>query len=106
MKITKRFPNRICDHVYLRWIKDEGTVAVKLDYYFFPILDLRLYNFNSKYNKEEARHYVGIQICDYLKNIKTRSDILSDYWTNQYITRSELKKMLDVVESNVCEVLK
>ena len=100
------FPNRISDHVKLNWLKNIGTVEILLDNYPLPLLDLRLFKYNSHYHIEEARRYVGIQICDYLKNCKTRSDILRDFWTNQYISQNEMEKMFFAVRAHVREVLK
>ena len=96
-----KFSRRIIDHVKVQWVKNIGTIAVVLDYWLFPILDLTELSYKTCYDKEEARHYVGVQICNYLKNQISEERILNDYWINQYLERSEIHKALKTVKMNV-----
>ena len=105
MKITKKFSNRIADHVKLHWVKSFGTVAVVLDDWLFPLLDLMELPYRAGHNTEEARHYVGIQLCNYLKNRISKESVLNDYWMNQYLVPGAINKVLEIVEKNCSEVI-
>lgn len=99
-----KFPKRIADHVMLHWTRISGTVAVVLDDWLFPLLDLTELSYKGGYNLEEARRYVGIQLCDLLKNRTTKERILDDYWTNQYLDRAEIEKAIKTVTANAADV--
>lgn len=99
-----KFPKRITDHVMVQWVRNVGTVAVVLDDWLFPILDLTELPYKPGHNVEEARHYVGVQLCDYLKNRKSKESILNDYWMNQYLDRDEILKAIKTVMANAADV--
>lgn len=99
-----KFPKRIADYVRLEWIKGGGTVAVVLDDWLFPLLDLTELPYRASHNVEEARHYVGVQLCNFLKNRTTKERILNDYWTNQYLERAEIQKAIETVAANAADV--
>lgn len=99
-----KFSREISDHVKVQWVKGIGTVAVVLDEWFFPILDLTELSYKAAHNKEEARHYVGIQICNFLKNRTSKEHILNDYWMNQYLEQAEIKIAIETVIANVTDM--
>ena len=100
-----KFPKRIADYVRLEWTRSAGTVAIVLDDWLFPILDLTELAYKPGHNAEEARHYVGVQLCNFLKNRTTKENILNDYWTNQYLERAEIQKAIKTVEANASSVI-
>ena len=99
-----KFPRRITDYVKVQWIRNVGTVAVVLDDWLFPLLDLTELHYKAGYNAEEARHYVGVTFCNLLKNRTTKEKILSDYWMNQYLDREEILKAIATVVANTADV--
>lgn len=99
-----KFPKRITDHVMVQWIKNVGTVAVVLDDWLFPILDLTELSYKPGHNAEEARHYVGVQLCNYLKNRTSKEGVLNDYWMNQYLERAEIQIAIETVTVNANDV--
>ena len=101
-----KFPKRITDHVMVQWIRNVGTGAVVLDDWLFPILDLTELPYKAGHNAEEARHYVGVQLCNYLKNRTSKESILSDYWMNQYLEREEIVKAIKTVEASAADIAK
>ena len=99
-----KFPRRITDYVKVQWIRNVGTVAVVLDDWLFPLLDLTELHYKAGYNAEEARRYVGVTFCNLLKNRTTKEKILSDYWMNQYLDREEILKAIATVVANTADV--
>lgn len=99
-----KFPKRITDHVMVHWVRSFGTVAVVLDDWLFPILDLTELSYKPGHNAEEARHYVGVQLCNFLKNRTTPEQIVYDYWMNQYLEREDIRKAIKTVTANVADV--
>ena len=102
----KKFPKTISDYVYLLWIHNIGTTNVQIDDCIWPILDLRELHYKNGNNLEEARHYVGVQICNYLKNKTTKQRILNDYWMNQYLEEKEILKAITTTTTNVQKYIK
>ena len=101
-----KFPKRITDYVRLEWTRNAGTIAVVLEDWLFPLLDLTELPYKAGHNAEEARHYVGGQLCNYLKNRASKESILNDYWMNQYLSRAEIQKAIEVVTENADDVIK
>ena len=101
-----KFPKRIVDYVRLEWTRSAGTVAIVLDDWLFPILDLTELPYKAGHNAEEARHYVGVQLCNYLKNRTTPEQIVHDYWMNQYLEREEIRKAIKTIEANAADIAK
>ena len=56
------------------------------------------------HNAEEARHYVGVQLCNFLKNRTTKENILNDHWMNQYLDLDEIRKAIETVTANAADV--
>ena len=100
-----KFPRRITDHVMLHWTRISGTVAVVLDDWLFPLLDLTELSYKGGYNPEEARRYVGVRLCDYLKNRTSKEGVLNDYWMNQYLERAEIQIAIEMVTVNANTVV-
>lgn len=101
-----KFSERITDYVRLEWTKGGAPVAVVLDDWPFPLIDLTKLTYSASYNAEEARHYVGRQLCNYLKNRASKESILKDYWMNQYLERTEIQKAIETVTANAADVTK
>lgn len=102
--MASKFPKRITDHVKVHWVRSVGTVAIVLDDWLFPLLDLTELPYKAGHNMEEARHYVGVQLCNFLKNHTTKESILNDYWTNQYLDQEEIRKAIKNVTVNAADV--
>ena len=98
------FPKRIAYHVKLGFTNSIYPVAVVLDDYLFPLLDLTDYSYNVCYNQGEARHYVGVQICNFLKNKSSKESLLNDYWMNEYLGKTQVLKILRTVTVVVAEI--
>ncbi len=95
-----KFSEIISDHVKLEWTRSFGTTSIILDDWI-PLLDLTEISYNPNYNFEVAKRYVGCQLCDYLKNLLSKEDVLSDYWTNKYCDKSELLRAFETLEANI-----
>lgn len=99
-----KFPKRIADYVRLEWSRYMGTVAVVHTDLAYPLLDLTELPYKNGRNIEEAKRYVGRQLCDFLKNQTTSEQIVHDYWMNQYLEREEIRKAIRTVTANVADV--
>lgn len=104
--MANKFPKRIADYVRLEWTRSAGTVAIVLEDWLFPLLDLTKLSYKAGHNAEEARHYVGVQLCNYLKNRTSKEGILNDYWMNQYLERAEIQIAIETVTVNANDVSK
>lgn len=100
-----KFSRRITDHVQIAWIRGRGTVAIVLDDWLFPLLNLTKLSYKKGHSTEEVKHYVGVQLCNYLKNRTSKESILNDHWMNQYLEKVEIAKAIDTVTVNAADVM-
>ena len=95
-----KFPRKISDYICLQWIQGKGTIGI-IHENGIQILNLDILQYNEQYNREEAKTYIGRQLCNYLKNRTTKEKILSDYWSLQYMNKEEISKTLNLLEDKV-----